>query len=279
MGNLRKYMPQTFLTFVVGAAALSGLPLFSGYFSKDEILGQVWAQGGGYYVLWTIGILTAALTAFYTWRMVGLTFFGPERFDKHAQPHESPHTMTLPLLVLAALAILGGALSFPAVFGQVVPAEYLHDWLAPVTIPGAQILEERLGAHELAHGTEWGLLGLGAAVALFFAHRAFHRFKLGPATDLATFERAPLRARFLSEAWYIDALYTRFVVQPVRVLALLVAAVLDGALIDGFVNGAAATAISGAGRLRRMARGSIASYGLWMGAVTALIAILLVWNR
>ena len=280
MGNLRKYMPQTFLTFVVGAAALSGLPLFSGFFSKDEILGRVFAHGGAYYALWTIGIVTAALTAFYTWRMVSLTFYGEERFDKkHFTPHESPVTMTVPLLVLAALAILGGALSLPAVFGHYVRTEYLHDWLLPVTQPGIEILEEQIGLHELGHSTEWLLLGLGSVVALVFAHTAFHRFKQGTATDLATFERSPLRARFLSEAWGIDAAYTRFVVGPVRVLALMISAVIDGTLIDGFVNGTAQAAVSSASRLRRMTSGSIASYGLWMGAVTAVIAILLVCNR
>jgi NADH-quinone oxidoreductase subunit L len=277
MGNLRRYMPQTFLTFVVGAAALSGLPLFSGFFSKDEILGGVFAQGGGYYVLWTIGILTAAMTAFYTWRMVALTFYGPERFDKeHLQPHESPPTMTLPLLVLAALAILGGALSFPHVFPKFLWPEYLRNWLDPVTKPGMLLLGE---AHELEPMTEWLLLGFGAIVALFFAHSAFQRFKSGVETDLATFERSPLRARFLFDAWGIDAAYTRFVVQPVRVLGLMVAAVIDGTLIDGVVNGTAQAALSGAARLRRMASGSIATYGLWMGAVTALIAIILVWKR
>jgi NADH-quinone oxidoreductase subunit L len=276
MGGLRRHMPQTFLTFMVGAAALSGLPLLSGFFSKDEILGQVFAQGSGYYVLWTVGIVTAALTAFYTWRMVALTFFGAERFeDPQFKPHESPISMTLPLLALAALAILGGALSLPAVFGQFLPAEYLHDWLAPVTVPGAQILEERLGAHELEHATEWILLGFGALLALFFAHRAFHRFKQGIATEA----RSSARSRFLGEAWRIDAAYTRWVVGPVRVLALLVAALIDGTLIDGFVNGTANAALAGAARVRRLTSGSIATYGLWMGAVTALIAILLVWNR
>ncbi|MBK7643262.1 MAG: NADH-quinone oxidoreductase subunit L [Planctomycetes bacterium] len=280
MGNLRKYMPQTFLTFLVGAAALSGLPLLSGFFSKDEILGHVYAQGGGYYVLWGIGILTAAMTAFYTWRMVALTFFGPERFDKkHFQPHESPLSMTLPLLLLAALAILGGALSFPPVFEHFVRVEYLRDWLAPVTDAGTRLLEEHAGAHELEHTTEWILLGLGALIALGFAHTAFHRFKSGIATDEATFQRSPLRARFLFEAWGIDKAYTLLVVQPVRVLALMIAAVVDGTLIDGFVNGAAQAALSSAARVRTMASGRIATYGLWMGAVTALIAILLVWNR
>ncbi len=280
MGNLRKYMPQTFLTFLVGAAALSGLPLLSGFFSKDEILGRTFAGGGAYYVLWTVGILTAAMTAFYTWRMVALTFFGEERFDrKHLTPHESPLVMTLPLMILAALSVLGGALSFPAVFPAFLRPEFLHEWLRPVTEAGAKLLEEQGRVHELSHETEWLLLGLGALIALAFAHRGFHRFKAGVAQDQATFERAPLRANFLLEAWGIDAAYTRFVVQPVRMLGLLIAAVVDGTLIDGFVNGAAHAAVSAAGRTRRMASGNIATYGLWMGAVTAVIAILLVWNR
>ena len=279
MGNLRRYMPQTFLTFLVGAAALSGLPLLSGFFSKDEILGRTFAHGGAYYALWTVGILTAAMTAFYTWRMVALTFFGEERFDKrHFTPHESPALMTLPLVLLAALSILGGALSFPAVFPAFLRPEFLHEWLEPVTRPGLELLEKQGAVHELGHETEWLLLGLGSAIALAFAHRGFQRFKRGVAEDQATFERAPLRAAFLGEAWGIDAAYTRFVVQPVRMLGLLIAAVVDGTLIDGFVNGAARAALAAAGRLRHMASGNIATYGLWMGAVTAVIAILLGWN-
>ncbi|MBI5363627.1 MAG: NADH-quinone oxidoreductase subunit L, partial [Planctomycetes bacterium] len=106
MGGLRKHMPATFATFLAGAAALSGLPLLSGYFSKDEILGHTFAHGGPYYVLWAIGIATAAMTAFYTWRMVALTFFGKERFDPHhVHPHESPPVMTVPLMVLAVLSV------------------------------------------------------------------------------------------------------------------------------------------------------------------------------
>ena len=97
MGGLRKAMPRTFLTFLAGSAALSGLPLLSGFFSKDEILARNFALGGFHYLLWGVGIATAALTAFYTWRMVALTFFGQPRYDEEKlHPHESPAVMTLP---------------------------------------------------------------------------------------------------------------------------------------------------------------------------------------
>ena len=101
MGGLRKAMPRTFLTFVAGSAALSGLPLLSGFFSKDEILAKNFALGGFHVLLWVVGVVSAALTAFYTWRMVALTFFGEERYDHHhVHPHESPAVVTVPLILV-----------------------------------------------------------------------------------------------------------------------------------------------------------------------------------
>src|SRR5258707_2879262 len=124
MGGLARKMPHTFATFLAGAAALSGLPLTSGFFSKDEILASACANGGAYWVLWILGLATAALTAFYTWRMVALTFFGRPRYDsEHVHPHESPAVMTGPLCILAVLALLGGALRLPAVAPLPPPPE------------------------------------------------------------------------------------------------------------------------------------------------------------
>jgi NADH-quinone oxidoreductase subunit L len=134
MGGLRRHMPQTFLTFMAGAGALSGLPLLSGYFSKDEILATTFASGGVFLVLWGVGLVTAALTAYYTWRMVALTFFGPERFDHHhVHPHESPAVMTVPLMVLAVLSVVGGLIGLPIVLQELfhVP-NFMHQWLEPV---------------------------------------------------------------------------------------------------------------------------------------------------
>jgi NADH-quinone oxidoreductase subunit L len=279
MGNLRKYMPQTFLTFMVGSAALSGLPLLSGFFSKDEILAHTFANGGAYYVLWGIGLLTAMMTAFYTWRMVALTFFGPERFDtKKFQPHESPAVMTIPLIILAVLSVIGGALSFPPVFPAMFHPEFLHHWLHPVLKPGEELIAAR-GAHALSHATEWALLGLGSVVALALAHAGFRKHMAGISNDESTAARSPVRTAFLSMAWGLDAAYQKLIVAPVRLLALMISAVVDGTFIDGFVNGAGEVALSFGSRMRAMTSGNIAAYGLWMGAITALIALIFVWQR
>ncbi|MBL8862085.1 MAG: NADH-quinone oxidoreductase subunit L [Planctomycetes bacterium] len=278
MGGLKRHMPVTYATFLAGAAALSGLPLLSGFFSKDEILAHTFAQASPlYYALWAVGIATAALTAFYTWRMVALTFFGTERFDAgQVRPHESPAVMTLPLVVLAILSVFGGALGLPPVFHL---PHLLAEWLRPVTQSGTAILESARGAHTLSHTLEWVLLGLGSLIAIVFAVRGFRAYAGGPQRDLERESRHPRTAAFLAEAWTVDAKYTSFVVGPVKLLAFVIAVVVDAFAIDGLVNGAAALARGVAARVRKMADGSIATYGLWMGAVTALMAFLFLWKR
>jgi NADH-quinone oxidoreductase subunit L len=276
MGGLRKHMPQTFLTFVAGAAALSGLPLLSGFFSKDEILAHAFASGGLYYGLWAVGVITAALTAYYTWRMVALTFFGEERFDHHhVHPHESPIVMTAPLMVLAVLSIVGGALGLPAVLHA---PHLLAEWLAPVTAPGNKILEAAHGSHHLSHAAEWILLGLGSAVALAFAHTGFHAYKNGTSQDEYFAGKRPSLAAYLSDAWTIDSGYAKVIVLPLRMLSFLIAVVIDQFAIDGLVNGAGSTARDIAEWSRKTVSGSLASYALWMGAGALVISALWMWS-
>jgi NADH-quinone oxidoreductase subunit L len=275
MGGLKRHMPATFITFLCGAAALSGLPLMSGFFSKDEILEHTFTHGGLYYVLWGIGILTAAMTAYYTWRMVALTFFGAERFDvAKVHPHESPAVMTLPLWILAILSVIGGVLGLPHLFHV---QHLLGEWLAPVTRSGTAILSAH-GTHELADHYAWALLGLGAAVALYFAHLGFRNYRSGIALDQAIEKGTPRTAAFLADAWTIDTKFTRWIAQPIKLVAFIIAVVVDQFAIDGMVNGVAALARDAGNRWRRQADGNIATYGLWMGAFTALIAFLFLWK-
>jgi len=281
MGGLRKHMPRTCATFLAGSAALSGLPLMSGYFSKDEILASAFASGGLYLLLWAVGLFTAALTAYYTWRMVALTFFGSERFDEHVHPHESPTVMTLPLGVLAALSVGGGLLGLPAVFGDV---HLLHHWLAPVLEPGHAVMAAGAhGAHGgpphiASHALEWLLLALGALVALVFAHRGFHDHKVGPARDARFAQKRPELAGFLGDAWRVDRTYQDKVVTPVRLLAFVTYVVVDQFALDGLVNGAATLARRVGSWSRRFADGSLVDYAMWIGAGALVLSCFWMWG-
>jgi len=273
MGGLRKAMPRTFLTFVAGAAALSGLPLLSGFFSKDEILARTFAQGALYWPLWIVGVACAGLTAFYTWRMVALTFFGEERFDHHhVHPHESPAVMTVPLVILAVLALVGGVLNLP----HVLPgAGVLEHWLEPVTRAGDELLAAAHGGHapHLGATSEWLLLALGAAIALVCSHRGFHAYRHGPARDGALRERRPELAHFLEQAWQVDRSYHDRLVMPLRLGSFLLSTLVDQLAIDGLVNGAGTAARALATRLRALVDGQVKSYALWMGAGAAGLAL------
>ena len=128
-GGLKKYMPKTALTFLVASLAISGVPPLSGFFSKDEILWMSFANGS--FILWLIGAITALMTAFYMFRLYFLTFEGKERFGQSLHPHESPSVMTIPLIVLAILAAIGGFVGIPALFSGEGGNKF-ESWLAPV---------------------------------------------------------------------------------------------------------------------------------------------------
>jgi NADH-quinone oxidoreductase subunit L len=280
MGGLRKHMPRTYVTFLAGAAALSGLPLMSGYFSKDEILAHTFVAGGYYQLLWVVGIGAAAMTAFYTWRMVALTFFGPERFDHHhVHPHESPLSMTGPLMVLALLSVLGGLLGLAPVVGELIHVPHLlTEWLAPVVEPGKRVLELSHGPHgHPGHTEEWILLGLGAVIALYFAHRGFRAYLAGTERDERLAREKPALQGFLTDAWRIDSGYQNGVVLPTRLVAFVTAVVVDQFAIDGLVNGCATAARAVGQRSRKLADGDLRSYALWIGAGAVLISFLWMW--
>jgi NADH-quinone oxidoreductase subunit L len=270
MGGLRKHMPRTFATFLVGSAALSGLPLLSGFFSKDEILARNFAFGPLHWPLWIVGVITAALTAFYTWRMVALTFFGSERFDaSHVHPHESPSSMTVPLVVLAIASAVGGLLNLP----HVLPfAGALEHWLEPVTHAGDELLWHGHAPH-LTAGVEWVLLALGAGIALVAAHRGFHDYTPGTDRDRRLREKHPEAARLFENAWQVDRAYHERIVLPLRLGAFLLATLIDQFAIDGAVNGAGALASAAGRRLRKVVDGQVKTYALWMGAGAAGLAL------
>jgi NADH-quinone oxidoreductase subunit L len=290
MGGLRTRIPRTFRVFLVGALAISGLPGLSGFFSKDEILAAAFASG--HYLVWALGLAGAAMTAFYMFRLIFLTFYGDARFSGETAHHlhESPRVMLVPLEILAVLAIAGGYVGLPALLGG-------RGWFG-------RFLETSTGPHEahLAAGTEVLLmvLSVGAAVAAIAAAYVIYGAKSGePARRFAARFRRLYRT--VAAKYYIDEIYGRVFVGRVLALGRL-ADWLDRRVVDGLVDGTAGSArgvsrlaiafdetavdgaVNGTGRahlavssvLRRLQTGRIYNYALAVVVGVALVVTIAV---
>jgi NADH-quinone oxidoreductase subunit L len=236
MGGLRRYMPVTFWLMLIATLAIAGVPPFSGFFSKDEILAAAFARGETiriYYLFYAMGLLAALLTAFYMARLMAMTFLGDDRTGEKERDHlhEAPWIMTGPLVVLGLLSAIGGVLNLPPFLGGAA----LEHWLEPVTAPAAGIF--RL---QMPHGpTELFLVGAAVAIGaagLVAGWWATLRRPTLPA------ERAPADtgfARVLYRKYYVDELYDRIVVRPVVWLSRFALwrgvdqGVVDGAAVNG----------------------------------------------
>lgn len=238
MGGLRKKMPITFLTFLVSTIAIAGIPGFSGFFSKDEILWWSFASTRGHVALWVLGACAAGMTAFYMFRLVFMTFFGEQRTHAKAKDHvhESPLVITIPLMVLGLLAVVGGYIGIPHVIGNLVGhiPNYFGDFLAPVFVPTQELY------HISAHGTpaaEFGLMGISVGIALcgiFLAYIMYIKNPALPGKFVASFTGL-WRAVF--NKWYVDELYDALVVNPTKKIGTFCWKGFDVRVVDGVVNG------------------------------------------
>jgi len=242
MGGLRRWMPWTTGVMWIATAAIAGVPGFSGFFSKDEILATTFARGHdnpSFFVFWLIGTIAALMTAFYMTRLMLYTFHGPNRTGEaeRAHLHEAPWVMTGPLVVLALGAAIGGVLNLPEIFPA--GAGWLHEWMQPVTASGDFY---RPLAH-LPIGTEWLLLAVATIIAAAGILGAW-RF-LRPAALVPVREAAPETGlqRILFRKLYVDEFYDRFIVRPLVWLSRYVLwKGVDSGVIDGVgVNGSART--------------------------------------
>ena len=278
MGGLGRYMPSTRWTFLIATLAIAGIPGLSGFFSKDEILYKAFEYGyDGHllgYAVWFVGILTAILTAIYMTRAYLLTFEGdprwPDALDTH--PHESEWTMTVPLWVLAGLSVVAGFLGLPPVIAEALGTEsWIHHWLgAEYGGPVAEL------AHEVtpSHGVEWGLLGLGAAIAIAGVAIAWFGFRFGqrgPDADRSLFRKMGVLYRPASRKWFWDEAYDATVVTPVVEGSRRGLAPFDKNKIDGAVMGLAGGVRQLAGRLRGVQTGVVQTYAL--GIVVGVVAV------
>ena len=231
MGGLKKLIPVTYITVLLGALAISGFPLLSGFFSKDEILAHAFQQNKA---VWIILSFSSLLTAFYMFRLVYLTFFNSFRGTEETRSHihESPWTMTYPLIILCALSVFGGLLGLPEVFHV---NHWLDHYLSGVTAGSVPYLHH--GAH-LSHGLEIGLMSLAgfAAIAaiLYARHRYVTLHQLPPdEVKLTGFEK------LVYHKFYVDELYEKFISQPFFRLSEFFGGWIDKLIIDRVVNGTA----------------------------------------
>jgi NADH-quinone oxidoreductase subunit L len=270
MGGLRKMMPWTAALMWIATLAIAGIPGFSGFFSKDEILAMTFARGGeagAFFVLWAIGTIAALLTAFYMTRMMLYTFHGPSRTgtDEASHLHEAPWSMTGPLVVLGIGSVVAGGLNLPAVLPG---SGWLHHWLEPVTEHSAQFIPE---VH-LSHGTEWALLGLATIVAVTGMIGAWLLLKPSAVTTAAEAPPEHGFGKVLLHKWYVDELYDRAVVRPTLWLSNVVFwRIVDKGVIDSAgVNGSATMARVVGWVGSRLQTGRVATYvvffvlGVWL---------------
>ena len=258
MGGLRHKMPWTFRTFLVGGLALAGIPGLAGFFSKDAILWAAWSSEHYGPALWGIGVLTAGLTAFYTFRLIFLAFFGAARYTANDvdHVHESPPSMVVPLVVLAVFSILAGYVGVPALLGG---GDQIGHFLEPVFSQAGTEVDEA------SHVTEALVMVASVAVVLFGLLLAYLFYaREEPLPDrLAT--GAPGVHRLLTRKYYVDEIYDAVIVWPiVRGSREYLWSLVDIRVIDGSVNGMGRVVGGMAGALRRMQTGHVRVYAGWI---------------
>jgi NADH-quinone oxidoreductase subunit L len=240
MGGLKKYLPITFGTMFVATLAIAGIPFFSGFFSKDEILWKAFSSDiNGAWYFWVLGFAAAGLTAFYMFRLIFLTFYGKERMDDETKSHihESPRTMTVPLMVLGVLSVIGGYIGMPHIFGV---TNWFEEWMRPV-MSGTS---HDTASHALAAGghsaaTEWILMGGSVALVAISIYLAYYFYQknIDKATSLA--EKLSGVKTILANKYYVDELYGAVIVRPTVYFSLFLWKIVDVIIIDGTLNGLA----------------------------------------
>lgn len=263
MGGLKKYLPITHITFLLGCLAIAGIPPFSGFFSKDEILTAAFAQNPLYYF---IGVAGALMTAFYMFRLYTLTFLGQFRGTQEHHLQESPWQMTLPLIVLAILSVAGGWVGIPEVFAE--HAHSLEHFLAPIFAESAKLAEQ----HHLSASQEYLMMGTSTAAIVVVILLAINSYKKYQASDDAA---ATGLGKVLENKWYIDELYDAVVVNPLHSIAGFFKNIIEKSGIDGLVNGVGKLVGYGSRQLRLVQSGQVGNYILIM--VLCMVVFFLIW--
>lgn len=248
MGGLRKALPVTFATMFIGTIAISGIPPFSGFFSKDEILAHTYEHSP---VLWFLGQVASMLTAFYMFRLLYLTFYrnfrGTHEQEHHL--HESPKSMTIPLIVLATLSVLGGVLGFPEFWGL---PNWMHHHLDPII--------QHKSPSTMNHEQEWILMIIAVAAAaatIYFAYMVYIKNKVLPE---AKDENLKGIRKLIYHKYYVDEVYDALIRKPVDLMGEVFHKFMDIQLVDGIVNGVGSAVNGVSSVVRKLQTGHIGFY-------------------
>lgn len=262
MGGLSKKLPVTTWTFVIGVLAIVGFPFTSGFASKDEILIAAYLHSP---ILFYLACFAALLTMIYMFRLMMLVFFGGFRgtHEQEHHLHESPASMTIPLIVLAVLSLFGGLVQFPEMFGG---HPFFNEFLSPL-VPAAKHHTENIA------NVEWSLFG-GTIVALIIVFALSRRFFAVTSFDgvYSGFKK------ILADKWYIDEFYDALIVKPLNALAGFFKSVIEKSGIDGVVNGVGKFVNYSSRQLRLIQSGQVGNYILFM-VLSIAVLFLVFWNQ
>ncbi len=253
MGGLGRKMKITYITFFIACLAIAGIPPFSGFFSKDEILSATYGYNPVFYIL---GLIGALLTAFYMFRLLAITFKGKFRgtLEQEHHVHESPAIMTIPLIILAVLSAIGGFVGVPEVF--IKNGNILGDFLSPVFLRSQQILN----AHAIPHQTELILIIVSSLLVIIVSIWAWEKYKNYQPSGVQEVGFA----KAIVNKFYVDEVYDFLFVKPYYALSKLLNNVVDKKGIDGIVNGVGKSINYGSRQLRLLQSGQVGSYLLLM---------------
>ncbi len=268
MGGLRSSLPVTFTTFLMGTLAIAGIFPFAGFFSKDEILFETLMSG--HTTLYALALAGAGLTAFYMFRLVFLTFFGPTRLDAETahHVHEAPKTMAVPLMILAVLSLVGGWIQVPGIEG----GRLLGLFLDPVFHEASHLL----GHHGAAHPSLWlegAFMGVSVAVALVGIFIAYRFYMADPQRPVRLAQRFSRAYRWLFHKYYVDEFYQAMIVEPLKKAAESAHQWVDRRTIDGVVDGTGNLFRAVSGLVRRVQTGVFPHYALSVMAGVCLLLL------
>src|SRR5262249_51490529 len=266
MGGLRHHMPWTYRTFLAGTIAITGIPPFAGFFSKDAVLWGAWNYANYGKLLWFVGVVVAAFTSFYMFRLLILTFYGEPRYTEQEvhHVHESPNSMLLPLIVLAIFSITAGFVGVPAVLGG---ANHIEHFLTPASY---ETESESLGTSAI----EGVLMAVSTGAALAGLYLAYLFYVARPELPQKLANKAHAMYSIMVNKYYVDEVYDAVIVWPVvRMSREFLWKFMDVVMIDGAVNGTGNLVRGSAKALRHMQTGYVRTYAAWILLGGVLIVV------